>query len=288
VTGLTLVRSPAVAGQFYPSDPEELRRTIEWCFRHDLGPGDVPEVSSGPCGIPGGVVPHAGYQFSGPVAAHTYRALAESGTPETVVILGPNHTGLGTAVATMTSGRWRTPLGSVEIDAEFARALVEACGVVDDNLEAHAQEHSIEVQLPFLQYLYGDAFRFVPVCMAMHDLRTAREVGESIAKVAERLGRNVVVLASTDLTHYEPHDVAQEKDRRVLERIVEMDERGMIEVVERYNVSMCGVGPTAATIVATRLLGARRGELLKYATSGDVTGDRAQVVGYASVVFLPG
>ncbi len=285
---MTVERSPAVAGQFYPADPDQLKETIEECFKHELGPGDVPEVSSSPCEVPGAVVPHAGYQYSGPVAAHTYKTLAEAGTPETVVILGPNHTGMGTAVATMTSGRWKTPLGAVEIDSEFARELVEECGVVDDDLEAHVQEHSIEVQLPFLEYLYGDEFKFVPVCMAMHDLKTARELGEAIAKVAEDLDRNVVVLASTDLTHYEPHDVAQEKDEKVIEKIVELDEQAMVEVVERHNVSMCGVGPTAATIVAVKELGAERGELLKYATSGDVTGDRSQVVGYAAVVFLPG
>ncbi len=281
-------RSPAVAGQFYPADSKELRKVIEWCFRHELGPGDLPEANDGPCALPGVVAPHAGYQFSGPVAAHTYKVLAESGTPETVVILGPNHTGLGSAVATMTDGAWRTPLGSVEIDSEFATALVRECGVMDDDLTSHANEHSIEVQLPFLQYVYGTGFRFVPVCMAMHDLQTAREVGEAIVDVAKELDRNTVVIASTDFTHYEPHDQAQKKDRKVIERITALDEAGMIEIVERYNVSMCGVGPTAATIVAVKAMGASDGELLKYATSGEVSGDYSQVVGYAAIVFRCG
>ncbi|WP_457614944.1 AmmeMemoRadiSam system protein B [Methanopyrus sp.] len=288
MSSVAVERSPAVAGQFYPADPDELRKMIERCFRHELGPGYLPETSDGPCTLPGAVAPHAGYQFSGPVAAHTYKALAESGTPETVVILGPNHTGLGSAVATMTDGVWRTPLGFVKIDSEFATALVRECGVMDDDLTAHANEHSIEVQLPFLQYVYGDSFLFVPICMAMHDLQTAREVGEAIADVAERLGRNTVVIASTDFTHYEPHDWAKKKDLMVIERIVALDEAGMIEIVERYNVSMCGVGPTAATIVAVKAMGASEGELLKYATSGDVSGDYSQVVGYAAIAFRRG
>ncbi|NPB02270.1 MAG: AmmeMemoRadiSam system protein B [Methanopyri archaeon] len=283
------VRRPAVAGQFYPADPDSLVRQIEECFVHPLGPGEKPRVRRAPCALPGVVCPHAGYMYSGPVAAHSYKALAEAGIPETVVILGPNHTGLGTMVATMTSGAWRTPLGDVPIDSEFAERLVMTCDVMDDDPTAHMQEHSIEVQLPFLQYLYGDSFRFVPICMmSVHDVGTAREVGRAIVEVAEALGRNVVVIASTDLTHYEPQDVAREKDTKVLKTMEALDEEALVATVERYDVSMCGVDATAAAMVAAKGLGAVRGEVLKYATSGDVTGDYTQVVGYASVAFLPG
>ena len=280
------VRRPAVAGAFYSGTEEGLKRQIEWCFRHELGPGEVPVPSEGPLeSLVALVCPHAGYMYSGPVAAHAYARLAREGRPDVVVILGPNHTGFGSSVATSVSGAWRTPLGDVEIDVGLAEAIMDKARIVAADDTAHIYEHSIEVQLPFLQFLYGSKFKFVPICMMLQDMRTSTEVGMAIAESIRELGLNALVIASTDLTHYEPHDVAMRKDAEVISAIRALDVSGLYRAVEEVPVSMCGYGPTAAAMVAARELGASRGELLKYATSGDITGDLRAVVGYASMAL---
>jgi len=231
----------------------------------------------------GMIVPHAGYEYSGPVAAHSYYQLASAGFFESVVILGPNHTGLGSGVSTMTEGEWSTPLGNVPIDTEIAREIVDSSDIVDVEDEAHRSEHSIEVQLPFLQYIYPRRFKFVPICMMLQDLKTSIEVGEAVAKAAEKHG--AVVLASSDWTHYEPQEEAQSKDKQALDAALQMNEEKFQEVIEKRSVSACGYGPVTAMIHAARVRGARRGRLLSYQTSGDVTGDKGAVVGYAAASF---
>ena len=281
------LRRPAVAGAFYAGSKGALRRQIEWCFKHELGPRKVPEPSEKPLEtLLALVCPHAGYMYSGPVAAHSYARLAEEGRPDVAIILGPNHTGFGSAVAISVSGAWRTPLGDVEIDTGVAEAIMDRADVISVDDEAHLYEHSIEVQLPFLQFLYGSDFKFVPRCMMLQGMRTSSEVGSAIARAIKELGLNAIIIASTDLTHYEPQPVAEKKDRAVIEAVERLDVTGLYRAIEELPVSMCGYGPTAAAIVAARELGASRGELLRYATSGDITGDRSSVVGYASIALV--
>jgi len=276
------VRRPVVAGSFYAGSREALVRQVEGCFRHELGPGGVPEVAGGGLRrVVALVCPHAGYMYSGPVAAHAYYRLASDGRPDVVVILGPNHQGVGSIIATVEGGVWRTPLGDVEVDGEIAKKIVEYSGLVDFDEAAHAYEHSIEVQLPFLQYLYGSGFRIVPISMLMQDRESSVEVGEAVAKAVS--GLNAVVIASTDLTHYEPQSSANRKDRAVIDAVLRMDVDALYRTIESLNVSMCGYGPTAAAITAARALGAGEAELLCYKTSGDITGDMSAVVGYAAI-----
>jgi len=278
-----MIRKPAVAGLFYEIDPDSLRKQIEWCFKHSLGPGNIPKIGS-KRNIKGVIAPHAGYVYSGPVAAHTYHEIAEDGFPETFVILCPNHTGMGSGVSTMNQGSWETPLGLADIDGEFADLMIKNAGIIDSNPEAHLKEHSAEVQLPFLQYINPD-FQFVPVTMWMQDIETATEIGVSIEKTAKELGRDVVVIASTDFTHYQPQEIAHKQDMKVIDAIKAMDEKRMMNRVMELNVTMCGYGPVAATMVASKKMGATLCEVKKYATSGDATGDQSSVVAYASAVF---
>jgi len=278
------VRRACQAGMFYAGTAASLRVQIEECFTHRLGPGLVPKpLEKGPRQILGLVCPHAGYMYSGPVAAHSYHSLALDGTPETFVIFGPNHTGYGSALALMNEGCWRTPLGDVEIDVEVANEILRESDLIDIDESAHRYEHSIEVQLPFLQFLYGSRFKFVPICFLMQDLESSREVGQAVAKALQ--DRDAVLIASTDMTHYEPQKAANMKDRMALDAIEKMDEELFYHTVEAHRISMCGYGPVVALITAVKKLGAKKAELLCYKTSGDVTGDHSSVVGYASIRF---
>lgn len=281
---MTKVRRPCQAGAFYAGKAESLKRQIEKCFLHELGPGRTPEiVEAGPRRIIGLVCPHAGYMFSGPVAAHAYYELALDGKPDIMVLLGPNHTGYGSALAVMNDGFWRTPLGDVEVDGELADHIVREARIVDVDDSAHRFEHSIEVQLPFLQYLYGSEFKIVPLCFSMQDSSSAREVGEAIAKVLD--GKNGIIIASSDMTHYEPQEDAERKDKMLLEAVEAMDEAKLYSVIQTHRVSACGYGPIAALITAAKMLEAKEAKLLSYKTSGDVTGDYSRVVGYGAVCF---
>jgi AmmeMemoRadiSam system protein B len=272
-------RKPAVSDMFYAGTVGELREQIEWCYKHELGPGTIPQVNSiGLRQLVAMVVPHAGYYYSGPVAAHAYKELAEDGIFDTAVILGPNHTGYGGPVSVWAEGHWTTPLGDVEVDKKLAQRLLG--DVIKTDETAHVHEHSIEVQLPWLQYLYGK-LRIVPIVMLAQDVETARVVGESIGKA----GGNLVVIASSDLTHYEPHSVAMEKDSSIIEAIVALDEEELYERYERLRCTMCGYGPVAAAMVASKQMNGNKASLLKYATSGDTSGDFSRVVGYGSIVI---
>jgi len=278
------VRRPTQAGAFYEATKESLKRQISNCFTSKLGPGELPEVNeAGPRNIIGLICPHAGYTFSGPVAAHAYGRLAADGKPNTMVIFGPNHTGYGSGVAIMNEGFWRTPLGDAEVDTETANRIVKESKIVDIDDSAHSFEHSIEVQIPFLQYLYDSTFKFVPVCFLMQDISTAKEVGQAAAKAIR--GKNAVMIASSDMTHYEPQERAERKDREVLQAIEALDEVRFNQTVESRGVTACGTGPIMALMFAAKGLGAKEAKLLCYKTSGDVIGDYSSVVGYAAVCF---
>lgn len=277
-------RKPAVAGYFYESDENLLRERIKWCYTHPVGPGRIPTKLGDKRSIKGLISPHAGYEFSGPVAAFSYLELAEDGVPETVLILCPNHTGMGSGLSTMTEGSWLTPLGEVPIDTEFAEKLVSNYPLLDDEPSAHLREHSCEVQLPFLQEL-GQDFKLVPICMMMQDLETSQELGRAIAATVDELDRDMVIIASTDFTHQMPHEVAEAQDAKVLEAIETFDEEEMIKRIITNNVTMCGYGPVATTMAASKAMGARDARILKYATSGDTSGNYTSVVGYGSAVF---
>ncbi len=278
------MRKPAVAGYFYESDEQLLKERIKWCYTHPIGPGRIPGKLGNKRSIKGLISPHAGYEFSGPVAAFSYLELAEDGLPETVLILCPNHTGMGSGLSTMTQGGWQTPLGEVPIDTEFARKLVDNYPLMDDEPSAHIQEHSCEVQLPFLQEL-GQDFKLVPICMMMQDLETSQELGGAIALTAQELGQDLVVIASTDFTHQMPHKVAVAQDKKVLDAIESFDEQEMFKRIISNNVTMCGYGPVATTMAASKAMGAHDATILKYATSGDTSGNYTSVVGYGSAVF---
>lgn len=269
------MRTPSVAGMFYADDEKQLRRQIEQCFMGPLGPGRLPEKGKGRRAVMGGIVPHAGYMYSGMVAAHLYARIAQDGMPKTFVILGPNHTGRGSGLA-VTTEDFQTPLGVVRVDRELAKALRK--DLVDEDSEAHRAEHSIEVQLPFLQYLSPE-FSFVPICMGFQDYEAAASVGKTIRDSIQ--GRDAVVIASTDLSHYVPKEVAKTKDGMALEAIRSMDPKKLFEVVRDEDISMCGYGPVMATLVACA---GGKPTVLKYASSGDVQPMR-EVVGYASVVI---
>ncbi len=278
-------RPPAVAGMFYPGDAIKLREAIEDCFVRSIG--EVPKVNpQGERRIISVISPHAGYVYSGHVAAMGYSRLAMDGTIETAIVIGPNHTGMGKPISIMIDGLWETPLGKVKINNDIAINIANQLGVKPD-LQAHIYEHSIEVQLPFLQYLYGSNFSFVPICMMDQSFETSKAVGTAISKVLSSIGKpkDHVIVASTDLTHYEPLSSAREKDSRVIKSITMMDEEQLYSSVKMYNISMCGYGPTIAAIVAAKRLGARKAEALKYSTSAEVTGDILNVVGYLSAII---
>ena len=273
------IRNPAVAGMFYAGTAKELEEQIEWCYKHELGPGAIPRVNSkGLREIAAIVVPHAGYYYSGPVAAHAYKELADDGIFDTAVILGPNHTGYGYPVSLWAGVGWNTPLGELEVNKELAQRLLGEVIKADET--AHTHEHSIEVQLPWLQHLYKKV-KIVPISMLAQDIETARAVGKAISQA----GDNLIIIASSDFTHYEPYSVAMERDGSVIEAIVALDEEELYERCENLNCTMCGYGPVASAIVAAKEMKAKKASLLKYATSGDTSGDFSQVVGYGSIVI---
>lgn len=278
-------RRPAVSGMFYPSARESLLREIESCFLHMLGPGALPRRVKGDKRPSALISPHAGYMYSGPVAAHAYAQLDECRV-ETAILLGPNHYGVGTPVSIFPEGVWATPLGEIPIDTELAMELSRISDVFSLDEISHEHEHSIEVQLPFLQYVVG-GFKLVPVCMLDQSIETAVRVGEAIAEILRRRN-DVALIASSDMTHYEPHERASRKDSIALEKIRSLDVEGLYEAILEHDISMCGYGPVAAVLHACRRIGAHQAEVLKYATSGDISGDYSSVVGYAAVkIGLP-
>ncbi|HYA78623.1 MAG TPA: AmmeMemoRadiSam system protein B [Verrucomicrobiae bacterium] len=279
------IRRPTVAGQFYGSDAEALRAQIKNCFLNDIGPKKLPNVNldNHPRSIVGMICPHAGYMYSGPVAASAFFQLALDGKPGTVVLMGPNHTGYGSALSLMIEGAWRTPLGDVEIDSETANKIIRETSVIDVDELAHRYEHSIEVQLPFLQFLYGNTFKIVPICFLMQDYDSAVEVGRALEQVLA--SSNTIVIASSDMTHYETAKTAATKDQAALKAVTDMDAKRFYEIVEAQNITACGYAPITALITYAKGVNAKEAKLLSYHNSGDITGDYSSVVGYAAVSF---
>jgi AmmeMemoRadiSam system protein B len=274
------IRRPSVAGAFYPSQPDKLKQVIKDCFLHKLGPGKLPIKKNNDRSITSVVCPHAGYIYSGPAAAHCYFNLAEEKQPDTTVILGPNHRGWGSPISMMGEGAWETPLGKIMIDEKTAKKIFNSSNIIDFDETAHVSEHSIEVQLPFLQYVFED-FKFIPISMGYQDLETCIEIGETIAKIAK--GQDILIIASSDLSHQESQEVAIKKDRLVIDAVLEMNEIKLQEKVLSNRITTCGYGPISVAIISSKILGSKKSELLSYYTSGDIIGDYRGVVGYASL-----
>ncbi len=266
-----MTRRAAVAGTFYEGTRDRLRTQVLYL----LAPGEKAEEAVGV------VVPHAGYVYSGRVAGAVYARVA---SPETWVVIGPNHMGLGAPASIMASGEWETPLGLVPIDAELGRAILSRSTVLKDDQLAHAREHSIEVQLPLLQ-IREQSFRFVPISLYRHEYAVCQEVGQAMATGIREVGRRVVLAASTDMSHYVSRETAVAKDRKALDAILALDPEGLHKVVRKEGISMCGFHATVAMLVAAKALGATKAELVKYTDSGEVTGDAAEVVAYAGLII---
>ena len=279
-----VLRKPAVAGQFYPSEPAELSELIASCYTHRLGPGASPPAKATDASTVAVVCPHAGYVYSGPVAAHSYLHVSSMRKPDLIVVVAPNHYGIGSGVSTFKEGGWETPLGRMRVDQEASAKLVDACDLVAVDPEAHRLEHSLEVQLPFLQKLYGDAVTFLPVSLLFQDIDTSAAVSEALVKVVR--GKRAVFVASSDLTHYETAASAKEKDTALLQQVLKMDVDGFYSTLERLEVTACGYGAIATVMRTSSALGLRKAELLKYASSGETSGDNLQVVGYGALRFV--
>ena len=266
-----MIRNPVVAGQFYPASPSQLTETIR-------GMVDEKAVREEVIGL---VAPHAGYPYSGPVAGATISRIAFK---DTFIIIGPNHTGRGKPLSIMTEGTWETPLGPVEIDSALAKRILALSGHLEEDHLAHQYEHSIEVQLPFLQYFKPD-IKLVPIILSYYSESAYKEIGKEIAAAIQELDKEVVIIASSDMTHYEPQDSAQKKDTKAIEAVLDLNEDELLKRVDELNISMCGYAPAVSLISAARELGATSAELVKYQTSGDTTGDYSAVVGYAGIII---
>ena len=265
-----MVRSPAVAGRFYPSDPRVLADEID-----TYAAGSNEKLAARAC-----VVPHAGYMYSGHVAGAVYGSLE---IPVRCILLGPRHFPYGAPMAILTEGSWATPFGEAMIDSALAAEVSRACPSLRDDPIAHASEHSLEVQIPFLQRLAPD-FRFVPLVLASDRYGVLEELGHALAKVISAQQQPVLIIISSDLNHYESDMITRGKDRLAIDRILAIDPRGLYDTVRNEEISMCGYAAAVAGLVALNALGAEEGKLIRYATSGDVSGDREQVVGYAGIV----
>ena len=281
-----MIRKPAVAGAFYPDNPDILKRTIEDCFLDKRGVGEIPILGSFddteyPMNI---MVPHAGYQYSGAIASHGYCKLVQNGFPEVFIILSPNHTGFGSEISVFNEGEWITPLGNVEVDDEFANSIISHSKIASADFMAHVHEHSIEVQLPFLQYFSND-FKIVPITMRSQSFSASSDLAKAIFDVGNDLNKSYAVIASTDLSHFNNQEKANKVDNFVLEDVGEMNEFKLFEEVVQYNITMCGYGPVMTTISLSKMSGKTNCDILSYGTSGDVTGDFTSVVGYASGIF---
>lgn len=265
------IRTPAVAGQFYPSDPVVLKKELAKYIQ----PSASQESAFG-C-----VSPHAGYIYSGAVAGAVLSRVEDS---ETYIILGPNHTGLGSTFSIFANGIFRTPLGDVKIDEELSKAILKKTALVKDDERAHLYEHSVEVEVPFLQELKRD-FKIAPIVVSHADAKSYKEVGEAIADAITSFKRKAFIIASSDMTHYEPHETAKSKDKMAIDCIIKLDVESLLSVIDKEDISMCGYAPVSTMLYACKRLGAKKGELVDYKTSGDTSGDYSSVVGYAGVLI---
>ncbi len=265
-------RKPAVAGQFYPRSKEGLWKVIS----------NLVDENNEKRRIIAGILPHAGYMYSGKVAGETFSSIY---IPDTVLVLGPNHTGMGKTFSIMEKGVWETPMGDMVINEELSKLIIEESSLVRIDSSAHAWEHSIEVQLPFIKFFNQNA-SFVPVCIQKTNYEQLEKFGEELAEAIKRFEKEVLIIASSDMSHYIPKEEAEIKDRIALEKIESLDASELYDVVEKENISMCGIAPVVSTISAALRLGASRVKILSYATSGDITGDYSEVVGYAGVIIF--
>lgn len=266
-----MIRQPAVANQFYPGNETELKKDIS---------GRIKEVQKKER-VLALVSPHAGYIYSGNIAGAVY---SQAEITKDVIVMGPNHHGVGAPYAVMPQGKWDMPGGEITINEKLSNLMIEESRWLRADNQAHIQEHSVEVQLPFIQYIQPDA-EFVPVVLGRADFETCEEIGMAIARAIKRYGKPVVIIASTDMTHYESQESAKQKDQLAIDRVLALDPAGLLDTVNSNNISMCGVIPTTITIVAAKELGAAKACLIAYATSGDVSGDYSYVVGYAGFII---
>ena len=265
-----MLRHPAVASQFYPGDPETLRRTLASL---------IPETSKQKALAV--VSPHAGYIYSGSVAGRT---MARVAVPKTCIVLGPNHHGRGAEAALMASGAWRMPLGDVPVNQQVARSILANSAVIKEDNAAHEYEHSLEVQVPFLQYLQPD-LTIVPLCLSYLSYEDCKEIGTALARTVSEFEEKILLVASTDMSHYESRQSASIKDKMALDRILDLDPEGLYNTVIGNRISMCGIIPTTITLIAALRLGCQQAELVRYTDSGEASGDTTQVVGYAGLIL---
>ncbi len=275
------IRTPAVAGMFYPKETEKLKSLVHDCFLNKYGPGKLPP-SNNTKKIYGVICPHAGYIYSGPIAAHSFYAIS-SNPIELFIIVGPNHWGIGCNIASMKDCNWETPLGIVEINSEAVKELTNISDLIELDFFSHIKEHSLEVQIPILQEVFSNKFKILPISMIDQTKNTAVELGKCIAKIVKK--NNAMLIGSSDFTHYEENDFAHKQDMALIKPILNLDVEEFYQVLNSKKITACGYGAIATTMVASKELGATKGELLKYATSGDVTGDKSSVVGYGSIIF---
>jgi hypothetical protein len=268
----TKIRKPAVSGQFYAGSAERLKDDVKMLTDRSARPEDVI----------GCILPHAGYIYSGQVAGKTVSRII---IKDNVVLLGPNHTGLGAPFSIMIEGAFKTPLGEVQINTALAKAILDKSKYLTEDTNAHIYEHSLEVELPFLQY-YNSAIKIVPMVLTQGEISIYEEIGKSIALAVKESGlqNSTLIIASSDMTHYEPQKSAEKKDKQAIEAILGLDEGKLIDKINKFNISMCGYVPSAIMLVAVKCLGAKAAELVSYQTSGDVTGDYGSVVGYAGII----
>lgn len=267
------IRMPAVAGQFYPGSAQELEKQIS-----ALVDKKAEKLDCLAC-----MLPHAGYMYSGAVAGQTVSRIK---LKDKIILLGPNHTGYGVEFSIMTEGEWQTPLGKIKIDDNLAKEILNHSKYLKDDPLAHLYEHSLEVELPFLQY-FKNNFQIVPIIILSSELTALKEIGKEIASVIKEsnLQDSILIVASSDMTHYEPHTQAVKKDQQAIEAILELNEDKLYERIKNLNISMCGYAPVVVMLQAVKSLGAKKAELVKYQTSGDVTADKSSVVGYAGIII---
>ncbi len=267
------IREPAVAGKFYPSSPVQLKNQIETLINKQADRMNIIAC----------MLPHAGYVYSGAVAAQT---VSQINIKDKIILLGPNHTGYGERYSIMPEGTWRTPLGEIKIDSDLAGEILGRSSYLKPDNESHIYEHSLEVELPFFQYFKAD-FEIVPITFLSDDFNALKKIGEEIAgAIKERnIKDSTLIVASSDMTHYESQELAQKKDKEAIQAILELNEEKLVERIQRLNISMCGYAPAITMISAAKLLGAKTAKLIKYQTSGDVTGDKSSVVGYAGIII---
>ena len=264
---------------FYPKEKSKLVQSIHDSISNEYGVGKPGQLKEK---IYGAICPHAGYMYSGPVASHSFDGIASQDF-ELAIILGPNHWGIGCNIATMKDCTWETPLGNVEVDSDAAKQINEISKIIEIDYFSHTRDHSIEVQVPFLQEFYKKEFKILPIILNDQDYEFAQEIGAAIAKIAK--SKKTIIIGSSDFTHYEPNEFAHKQDKALIEPILKLDVEKFYSVLNQRRVTACGYGAIASTMIACKELGAKQGRLLKYATSGDIAGDKSSVVGYASIVF---